>query len=264
MSAAPARVLVTGASRGLGTTFARALAARGHPLVVSARSGPALAALAEALRRAHDVEVTVVAGDLSTPGGVEAIAEAAIALGVGGLVNNAGAGLFGPFADHTPEALAALVHLDVVAPTLLCHRLLPSLRAHRGFVINLGSTAALQAIPGLAAYAASKAYILSLSEALALEVAADGVRVLAVCPGPTATAFFATAGFGEGLPPTSLSDPEEVVATALAALAAGRSAVVVGWRNRFLAGAGRLVPRAVAARMAGRMVGSLRQASPAP
>jgi short-subunit dehydrogenase len=244
------RALVTGASSGIGMVFARELARRGANLVLAARSGDKLEALARELRPA--VAVDVVATDLSEPG-----AGIALAAGLAGpdqvdvLVNNAGFGLFGPLHESDPHRIAQQVQLNVAALTDLTCALLPGMRARdRGAIVNVASTAAFQPVPYMAVYGATKAYVLSFTEALWAETRGTGVRVTALCPGATDTAFFGTASESASL--GRRMSPEQVVAAALRALDRRQASVVPGLGNRLLAGSPRLAPRQVVARMAER------------
>ena len=270
--------LVTGASSGLGLELARLFAADGHPLVLVARSADRLAALADTLRRDYEVDVRVMAADLTVADAPAAlVAElAAAGLGIRHLVNNAGFGAYGEFTARDPQVYRDLIDLNVRALTDLSRLLLPAMLAapapqHRG-VLNVASTAAFQPGPLMAAYFASKAYVLSLSEALHQEVRAAGVTVTAFCPGPTRTGFFrheamippgAVAADGT-VDPAALAryerrDRRRMDATAAARIGyrgylAGRSVVIPGWRNALLARAPRLVPRTLLVRVLHRMM----------
>ena len=270
--------LVTGASAGLGLELARLFAADGHSLVLVARSADRLAALADILRRDHEVDVRVMAADLTVPDAPAAlVAElAAAGLGIRHLVNNAGFGAYGEFTTRDPQVYRDLIDLNVRALTDLARLLLPAMLAapaaqHRG-VLNVASTAAFQPGPLMAVYFASKAYVLSLSEALHQEVRAAGVTVTAFCPGPTRTEFFRHEVM---IPPGAMAADGSVDPAALAryerrdrqrmdaALAArigyrgylaGRAVVIPGRRNALLARAPRLLPRAVLRRVVHRMM----------
>ncbi|MFJ1757990.1 SDR family NAD(P)-dependent oxidoreductase [Kitasatospora sp. NPDC088134] len=246
--------LITGASTGIGAAFARELAARGADLVLVARSERRLADLAAELTAAHGVRAAVLVQDLTAADAPAALqrrlAEQGLEPDV--LVNNAGFGMHGPLAAADPDRVAAQVRLNCLALTELTTRLLPGMLARgRGAVVNVASTASFQPLPGMAVYGATKAYVLSFTEALAHELRGTGVRALAICPGATDTPFFAVMG-GEVTGPGAKRTPEQVVATALAALAKGRPSAVDGLLNRLTAASPRLLPRravtAVAAR----------------
>ncbi len=181
------RAIVTGASWGIGEAFAQALAARGADLLLVARSEDRLRALATALTEHHGVRVEIVALDLAAPDGPRKLCEAADALGFEPtlLVNNAGLGVLGPFADLSLQQAREMVHLNVVALTDLTYRVLATMRRRgHGAIVNVGSASALQPVPHYGLYAATKAYVISFSAALWAECRRQGIQVVAVCPGP--------------------------------------------------------------------------------
>ncbi|MGF1428365.1 SDR family NAD(P)-dependent oxidoreductase [Kitasatospora sp. LaBMicrA B282] len=253
MDFARTTTLITGASTGIGAAFARELAARGSDLVVVARSTDKLRALADELTTAHGVAVEVLPLDLARPGAAEQLVQRVTELGreVDVLINNAGFATFGPVAESAPDRMAAEVQLNCLTLTDLTARLLPGMLARRrGAVVNIASTAAFQPVPRMAVYAATKAYVLSFTEALAAEVRGTGVQALAVCPGATETPFFAAAG--DGIPDLGRRRrPEQVVAATLAALAKRRPTVVDGLQNRLMTLGPRLVSRRTAVAVAG-------------
>jgi len=248
------RALITGASSGIGETFARVLAARGEDLVLVARSAGKLDALGADLTARHNVRVDVVPADLShrdaTDGIVAELATRGIAIGT--LVNNAGLGTYGEFAPLDAARERDEIFVNVVAPVVLTRALLPAMleRGH-GAIVNVASTAAFQPVPFMATYGATKAFVLSFSEALAEEVRARGVRVVALCPGQTETAFFS--GLDEARAPGRARTSEQVVATALRALERGQVVAIDGFANYLLANVGRFSPRWAVARITARM-----------
>jgi uncharacterized protein len=250
---------VTGASSGLGREFALALAARGYPVLAVARRSERLRALGEEMGAGRGQFDALVA-DLSTPVGVDALLARGASLDVELLVNNAGVATYGPF-DSTPaERELQLVRLNVEAVVALTHGLTPAMVARgSGGVINVASQMAFQPMPYFAAYAASKAFVLSFSEALAEELRGTGVRVTAVAPGFVTTEFADLAGshHPERRFPHLL--PRRVVASTLRAHEHGRIVKVVDARYAFLVFAGRFAPRAALRRM---MERSLRPMSP--
>ncbi|NNU26654.1 SDR family NAD(P)-dependent oxidoreductase [Isoptericola sediminis] len=192
--------VVTGASSGIGAVVAARLAARGADLVLVARRTDRLEELAARLRAEHGVAVDVVPADLTTPDGVTEVVKAARAADrpVGTLVNNAGFGTHGPFVEEDPQRVDDEVALNVTALTNLTRALLPDLLAHAsGAVVNVASTAAFQPLPRMAVYGATKAYVLSFTEALSVELRGTGVHAIALCPGATRTEFFDVVGSEE-------------------------------------------------------------------
>jgi short-subunit dehydrogenase len=245
--------LITGASMGIGEAFAEALAARGYDLALVARSGPALHAVAERIRTARGARVEPIAADLQDPAAVARAGDEAESLfgRVDLLINNAGYGAHGGFEELGPDRNLGQVRLNVEALVALTARFAPAMLARgSGGVINVASTAAFQPVPFMAVYGATKAFVLSFSEALAEEFRGRGVRVLALCPGATQTNFFKTAG--EGAQVGRFRSSEDVVRTGLAAYDRGRSFVIDGTANRLLAFSPRLAPRGLVARLAAR------------
>ncbi len=247
--------LVTGASSGIGEAFARALAARGAHLVLSARSVEKLEALAAELSARHGIRATAVPADLSRAGAGPELAREIERRGlvVDVLVNNAGFGTYGQFETLSPERERDEVQLNVAAVVDLCHAFFPGMvsRGH-GAIVNVSSTAAFQPTPFMAVYGATKAFVLSFSEALWLEGREHGISVLALCPGPTETRFSEVAKT-EGIL-GKRERPEVVVERALHALARGRSTIVSGLSNALLAQSVRFSPRSMVARLAGSMM----------
>ncbi len=249
-----ANALITGASAGIGEAFARRLAADGTNLMLVARSETKLHALAGELSGKHRVRAEVIAADLSAPGAAQGVWQEAArrGLSVDLLINNAGFGTYGTF-DSLPMARETEeIMLNITALVELTHLFLPAMLAqHSGAVINVASTAAFQPVPYMAVYGATKAFVLSFSEALWAEYKPHGLRVLAFCPGPVNTAFAETAGThlaGKG--PAA----ESVVQVALQALSRGRSYVIPGGSNYRQSWGSRLLPRAAIAQISERMM----------
>ena len=236
-------VMVTGASSGLGEAFARALAPRVRKLILVARREDRLVELRAELMAAHGTleEVRVCRVDLSDVHERERLVEEE-AGSVDVLVNNAGLGDYGDFSGSEWTRTSAMLEVNIAAVTRLAHGVLPGMRARgAGVILNVSSLAGEIFIPDFAVYAASKAYVTRFSEALRIEVRGDGVRVVAVCPGPVRTEFGAVArrgGHGRSERPLYrllYATPEEVVAAALAAVEAGRAQVFPTWRVAWLA-----------------------------
>lgn len=233
--------LVTGASSGIGAEIARQLAARGHGLVLVARREEALAAVAAEVRAAHGVRVEVLPADLTDPEARRGLPERVGSLGLTAdvLVNNAGFGLNGHVRDTDEARQVSLVRTNVEAVVSLCCLFVPGMtERRRGGILNVASTAAFQPMPGSASYAASKAFVLSYSEALREELRPFGVGVTALCPGPVPTEFSEVAGITEhderAAPKFMWRSAAAVARAAIDGLAAGRPVVVPGTPNRVL------------------------------
>lgn len=237
--------LVTGASAGIGAEFARQLAAKQMSLVISARRTDRLEALAADLRDRWAIQVVVEPADLASPGEPRRLWEVATeGRTIDLLVNNAGFGAGGRFDALPIDRQLAMVTLNCTSVMELAHAALPGMRRRgEGGIINVASIAAYQPVPQIATYAATKAFVLSLSEALWAENRGVGVRVLALCPGRTPTEFQAIAGTGSAAESFGARQPDAVVAAALRALEKGRISVVPGLENRIASIAGRLTPR---------------------
>jgi short-subunit dehydrogenase len=244
--------LVTGASSGIGEAFARRLARLHMRLALSARREERLRDLAAELRRAHGTETVVIPADLGKPGAAGVLwLEATDGREVHLLVNNAGFGLKGRFDGLSLERQAEMVRLNCTALMELTHLALPGMRARgAGAIVNVASVAAFQPIPDMAVYAASKAFVLSLTQAVAEEQRGSGVRVMALCPGPVATGFQEVAGTQVSGRTPGIMESDEVVAATLRALEAGGDTVVPGALNRLGTVAGRMLPRSIVVRAA--------------
>ena len=225
--------LITGASSGIGAAFARELATRGMDLVLVARSADKLQQLAQDLTQQHTVVVEVMVQDLLEPDAATAVYKSVQDLGwsVDLLINNAGFGDYGRFCDRVRQRQLNMITLNVSALVDLTHQFLPQmLERQSGSILNIASIAAFQPLPYLSVYAATKAFVLSFSEALWAENKSQGVCVLAVCPGPTESRFAEVADFPASFSgmEQDLVPAEDVVQAALTALAAKRSNVVTG------------------------------------
>ncbi|ELN2578392.1 TPA: SDR family oxidoreductase [Enterobacter kobei] len=237
--------LITGASSGIGRDFARQLAARGVSLILVARSEPKLQALAAELAKKHGVSITIIVQDLVESDAVPRIAER---LGLlrrfpDILINCAGFATYGPFETLSIDRQRDEIYVNCVAPVALTHAMLPEmLRKGAGVVINVASTAAMQPDPYMAIYGATKAFLLSFSNALWGEYRAKGIRVLALCPGATDTAFFDVvnaeeASVGKRMP------ADKVVTLALKAVDTNRNYLITGCSNWLLGQLYRFVTR---------------------
>lgn len=227
--------LITGASAGIGAALAHEFAAHGHELVLTARREQALAALADAIAAKGAPRPTVLRADLTRTDATEAIAEALGQRGLepDGVVNNAGFGLLGQADELDRAEQLAMIDLNVRALTDLSLAFIDSLKRHRGGLLNVASIAAFMPGPGMAVYYATKAYVLSFSEALHRELKPKGVRVTVLCPGPVPTEFQARAGMsGDAFPRLLTRSAERVARDGYRGLMQGRRVVVPGSPNR--------------------------------
>ncbi len=245
----PFHALVTGASAGIGAEFARQLAAEGLGVVLTARRTDRLETLAADLRARHGVDVVCIGADLADPHAparlFEECAQRGLAIDV--LVNNAGYGVPGSFLSRSWQTHADFIQVLMTAPAELCHRFLPAMRERgRGRIINVASLAGHVPAPaGHTLYAASKAYLIKFSQALALENRAQGVHVCAHCPGFTYSEFHDVTGTREqmkSMPRWLWMDADEVVRDGLAAVARGDAIRVSGRVNRAIKALTRLLP----------------------
>jgi short-subunit dehydrogenase len=242
--------LVTGASAGLGVEFARQLSRRGHPLVLAARRKDRLDELARELPDTRSIAI-----DLSRPGSAaELIAELdSHDETVDLLVNNAGFGLIGRFAELDAGRERQMIDLNVGTLSELCRAVAPAMIERRsGAILNVASTAAFQPGPKMALYFATKAFVLSLSEAIHEELKLHGIHVSCLCPGPTRTEFGEVAGFGGNAMFDKVAmGAAEVVEAGLAGLDRNLAVVVPGWMNKVTAASTRFAPRSVVRKIAG-------------
>jgi short-subunit dehydrogenase len=245
--------LITGASSGIGEAFARALAARGHSLLLVSRSEEKLMTLCSELGRIRSIHCQHVALDLSKPESpAQLFAETQKrGLEIHLLINNAGFGSMGEFATLDLERELNMIDLNVRSLVDMTYRFLAPMREQKdGAIINVASTAGFQAVPFMATYAATKAFVLSFSEALWEENRSFGVEVMALCPGVTETGFFEASRMQK--PPARTSQTaEEVVDTALRGLSRRRSSIVSGWPNKLMVETERFVPRSLILRAIG-------------
>lgn len=248
--------LITGASSGIGEAFARRLAALGRNVFLVARSEDKLVTLCNELGRENRVRAQYFVLDLSQPdAGERLFAEAEKrGLEIDLLVNNAGFGSMGDFVKLDQARELNMIDLNVKALVDLTYRFLGPMRQRkRGAIINVASTAGFQPVPFMATYAATKAFVLSFSEAIWEENRPYGIEVLALCPGVTETNFF-EAAHGHKPPARAAQTADEVVDTAMKALGRGKGHVVSGLSNLVMVEAERFVPRAVVVRVVGRMM----------
>jgi short-subunit dehydrogenase len=250
--------VITGASSGLGAIFAEQLAKQGLALVLAGRDQPRLAAVQQRVRDlAPGLDVELVVGDLGTRSGVDELLAHLGGRPIDVLVNNAGFGTYGPFAETDEVREHGMVGVNVDALMGLTRAVLPGMLARgRGGILNVASTIAFQPGPYQAVYGASKAFVLSFSQALWAETRGTGVTVTALCPGPTATGF--VDALDSDVSHTAiyrrLAAPEPVVAAGLRGLDRGRAVVVPGLRNKAMANSGRFSPSWINALIAARLL----------
>ncbi len=238
-------VLITGASSGIGSEFARQLAAKQANLILTARTEPALQQLAANLSNTHKLRIEVMPADLSQPNGPQELAKKIEASGmqVDVVINNAGFGKWGPFRNYDLETYDAMCRLNMNAVVALTYLFLPGmLERKRGGFINVASTAGFQPIPYFAAYSATKAFVINLSEALWREYRDRGITVTCLCPGGTDTPFHEVSKI-DRRKLMALQPAEEVARVGLEAFLRGKPTVISGFKNYLLANAVRFAPR---------------------
>lgn len=248
--------LITGASSGIGEAFANKLASQGENVLLVARTESKLATMCSELGRAHNVGAQYVACDLTEPDAPRLLFEecAKRELQVDLLINNAGFGSMGDFLKQDLGRELEMIDLNVKALVALTYLFLGPMRERqKGSIINVASTAGFQPVPYMTTYAATKAFVLSFSDALWEENRLHGIKVMALCPGVTDTGFFAASNIDR--PPMRMQEtPEQVVETALKGLKRGRGHIISGWGNYVMTEAERVVPRSIVARMVGKVM----------
>jgi short-subunit dehydrogenase len=251
--------LITGASSGIGLELAKLFAQDGHDLVLVARRGDRLRALAAELATRHRVRSTVITADLADAATPRDIARSVAAAGleIRCLVNNAGFGLTGPFAATDITAELRMIQVNISALTHLTKLFLPGMLARReGAILNVASTAGFVPGPLMAVYYATKAYVISFSEALAEEVAGSGATVTVLCPGATRTGFWAAAGSDAKarlLRRPWVADAASVARAGYEGLRAGKRMVIPGLANKIMIQSTRVAPRVLLAKIARRL-----------
>ena len=248
--------LVTGASGGIGKDIALLLAQRGYDLILVARSEEKLQALAREIESTYQRTTRVVVQDLGVHGSVAQLMNriGTDVADIEVLVNNAGFGLSGAFADSEAHRLTEMVQLNVTSLMELTRAVLPSMQTRRcGYIMNIASVVAFQPCPHFAVYGATKAFVLSMTQALQLELSGSGVSATAVCPGSTATEFHQVAGSDRSLVARLMDSSASVAQEAVKATLARRSSVVTGLMNKPMPLINRLVPRMWMAAGVGRL-----------
>ncbi len=252
-----ATALITGASSGLGEEFARQLARENYDLVLTARREDRLKTVAAEAMKLGSSKVEVISSDLGQPEAAAKLHREVTARGIEieCLINNAGFGTHGIFHKMPLERELEEINLNITALVSLTRLFIDGMVARRrGTIINVASTAGFQPVPYMATYAATKAFVLNFSEAVALEVRRAEVTVMALCPGPTRTEFQGTAGVERSsFPSFAYMDAKTVVAQALASAKRGKAVRINGIMNQMMAQSNRFSPRSVVARIAGAM-----------
>lgn len=240
-----AYTLITGASSGIGAEFARELAKKGHHLILVARSENELVRLSDEIRQQQKIQIQVIPHDLSQVASAESLFKKCqdLNLEVNVLINCAGIGLFDAFDSEDLGKIQEMILLNILTLTKLTHLFLPQLKQNKGRILNVASTAAFQPVPDMACYAATKAYVLSLSEAINAELKNTGVTVTTLAPGPIRTKFFEAAGTSIEKNRMKKLTPEEVVQAGIEGLEKRKSLVIPNWINRFIVFSIRLAPR---------------------
>lgn len=244
--------LITGASGGIGEAFARRLATEKHNLVLVARSEDKLRALSDELTEKYEIDCRYFAIDLLDFEADVQLFEKTEENGleIDWLINNAGFGSSGDFADLDLERELEIIDLNISALVALTHRYLQRMReARHGTIINVSSAAGFQPIPFMATYAASKAFVSSFTEAIAEENRPYGIRIMALCPGSTKTNFFAASNIERPIQVKGQQTVEDVIDTAMKAIAHNKTKVVSGWANYLGAIAGTIVPNSISSRI---------------
>lgn len=246
--------LITGASSGIGMELARVFAQNGHPLVLVARGVDKLEELARELRSKHNIRAEIVGADLTQPSAseqiVKTLAERNLTIDI--LVNNAGFGERGPFAQIDTQRQLDMIQVNITAVAHLTRLLLPGMiQRNAGGILNVASTAAFQGGPNMTMYYATKAFVLSFTEALHEEVAGTNVHVSCLCPGPTHTGFVAAAHMeGVNLLKMGTETAEAVAQVGYAAFMKNKAVAISGFKNKLIAFSTRLAPRSVARKIA--------------
>jgi uncharacterized protein len=246
------RILITGASSGIGRDLALIAASQNMDVIISARRETELAQLATELKTKNAIEVHIIPADLSTIEGAKALCVKVNAIGpLDALVNNAGYGLFGEFKDCALDDTIKMAELNMLSLTITSRLLMPGLLQTKGKIMNVASTAAFQPGPYMAAYYATKAYVLSFSEALAEELAPHGLTVTALCPGPTQSGFQDRAAMHDSalVKNKSLPTSEAVALYGFQAMQKGQRVAIHGMMNWLMAQSIRFTPRIIVTKL---------------
>lgn len=253
--------LITGASNGIGLELARIHASKGDNLILVARSTEKLQALKAELEQKHSVTVHVIGKDLSVPDAAKAVYDETTAMNikVDYLINNAGFGDYGMFVDNNWDKEAQMLQLNMTALTQMTKLYLQDMvKRGSGRIMNVASTGAFQPAPCMAVYCATKAYVLSFSEAVNDEVSDKGVSITALCPGATTTGFEAAADMGDSnlFKGAMVASAKSVAEYGYKAMMKGKSVAVHGWMNYIMVNASRFVPRNLVVKIARKVIGN--------
>ena len=249
--------LITGASSGIGEAFARRLGAEKHNLVLVARSEKALHELCDEMMLKHKIMAHYVVLDLAEPDADRKLFEETERCGfeVNWLINNAGFGSVGDFAKLEVDRELQMIELNIAALVAITHTYLKGMRERkRGTIINVSSAAGFQPIPFMATYAATKAFVSSFTEAIAEENRPYGIQIIALCPGSTKTNFFAASNIERPIQVKGQQTVEDVVETAMRAVASGRTKVISGTANKIGAMLGKFTPNFISRRVMAKML----------
>ena len=249
--------LITGASSGIGLELAELFAADGDDVVLVSRSEGKLNKLAERLHQSHSIQAIVIPSDLAKPTAVDELCEQLVqrSLSVDTLVNNAGFGALGKFAELPADRQTDMVMVNVVALTRLTRQLLPSMiERGRGGILNVGSTAAYQAGPNMSVYYATKAYVLSFTEGLREELSGTGVHITVLAPGPTETGFGEDSGMGKfDFFKSAAMSAQAVAKAGYKGYRNNVDVVIPGWRNRLMVAGVGFLPRFATRKLVGKL-----------
>lgn len=243
--------LITGASSGIGEEFAKQLAEKKQSLILVARSTVKLDQLAKELINKYQIQVHVIVQDLSKINSAEELFKKCqdLKLEVNFLINDAGIGLIGEFETHNLNKIQEMILLNIMTVTKLTYLFLPDLKKHQGTLLNVASQVAFEPAPYMAAYGATKSYVLSFTEALRVELRESKVKVMALCPGPTYTRFFERANSSPEQINFKFRTPEEVVSSGIKGLENGQAITIPGYENRVFTFLTRLMPRTLLAKL---------------
>ncbi|QLH35946.1 MAG: SDR family oxidoreductase [Parachlamydiaceae bacterium] len=248
--------LITGASSGIGEEFVRQYAKKGHSLVITARNEEKLHQLARDLMNLYKITIHVIPQDLALPNAAEELYKKCQDknLRINLLINDAGIGLISEFESQDLNKIQEMIFINILALTKLCYLFLPQLKENHGAILNVASQASFEPTPYMAAYGATKAYVLSFTQALRVELQDTDVEVTALCPGPTYTNFFKRANTTSHVIQFKFRQPAEVVEEAIKGLESGKAITMPGWENNLWTFMTRFMPRSALAKVSQFMV----------